>query len=440
MARQKKTATQADAEGDEHVILSANTATIPQTITPQRAYKYLQNIHLSTQIENLRVQVFPGRPTVWVEDENGEHDEDLTTWIKTTFEKCRIYPAMMITWFECIGFGASVKSIGYKRNGGRLELAEVRNLPAITFSQYPSYGEVQNPLMPGIVLTDGGAVEVWQNTDAGLKQTKITNATIITDPTAPQPAGEAYAAPVYPVIAAIDFANKAVDQQVNRVGAPSIFPMLESTTAGLETWAKKFVKEWGKNTSFVIPPGVSFPDVHIRESTTAAARLEMLIKWIESYFNPTTVLKKGDNNIGASDKGAAQIWANFIGGQQAWIEEAFEDIFRPLMDANGYENRFIRIQLRRPELDRSAEKREQIKIGIEGKAITTEEIRRNLSELELSELNDDIKKELEEQYSAPSSSLFGNVVGEDIERRTARRLEAAHRKAEREIEKLAKKI
>ena len=152
------------------------------------------------------------------------------------------------------------------------------------------------------------------------------------------------------------------------------------------------------------------------------------------------MLKKGDNNIGASDKGAAQIWANFIGGQQAWIEEAFEDIFRPLMDANGYENRFIRIQLRRPELDRSAEKREQIKIGIEGKAITTEEIRRNLSELELSELNDDIKKELEEQYSAPSSSLFGNVVGEDIERRTARRLEAAHRKAEREIEKLAKKI
>ena len=439
MARQKKQQpTQQDAEGEETTIITAGGSTLPQAITPQRAHKYLKNIHLSTQIENLRVQVFPERPAVWVEDENGEHDEELTKWIKSAFERCRIYPAMMITWYECLTYGASVKSIGYKRNGGRLELDEVRNLPAFSFSQYPSRGDVQNELMQGIVIV-GDAVEVWQTQTAGgaMQQTRITNATIITDPTAPQPAGEAYAAPVYPVIAAIDFANKAIDQQVNRVGAPSIFPMLENTTPNLEKWAKKFVKEWGKNTSFVIPQGVSFPDVKIRESQTAAARVEMLIKWIESYFNPTTVLKKGDNQIGASDKGAAQIWANYIGGQQAWIEEAFEDIFKPLMDANGYEKKFIRIQLRRPELDRSAEKREQIKIGIEGKALTTAEIRKNLSELELSELTDEIQRELDLTY--PTLSL-GNVVGEDIERRTARRLEAAHNKAKREILKLTEKL
>jgi hypothetical protein len=427
------------AEGEETgLALSASGSYTPAAVTPERAYKWLRNIHLATQIENLQVQIFPGRPDIWVEDADGEHDETLTTWIRETFEKCSAYPAMQIAWYETVAFGASVKSPGYVRKGGKLELQEIRSLPAHTFSMYPGHGDIQNELMPGIIINDKGETEIWQTQGTGLKQVQIQNGVIITDPTAPKPAGEAYAAPVYPIIAAIDFANKASDQQVNRVGAPSIFPMLESGGQVLETWAKSFVKNWGKNTSYVIPPGVSFPDVKIRESKTAAERLEMLIKWIESYFNPTTVLQKG-NSMGASDKGAAQIWANYIGGTQAWIEEAFEDFFKPLLTANGYEDYNVRIELKRPNIDRSAEMREQVKIGIEGKAITKEEIRRNLSELELDEYTPELEMQVKDQYPEIVSAGFGNLVGEDVEAETQKRLEALHDEARKAVIEIAKK-
>jgi len=428
------------AEGDELAISGfyGGGYTAP-VITPTRAMQYLKNVHTATQLENLQVQVFPGPPDVWVEDETGEQDEDKTKELKETFEKVRGYASMQISWYEVMGLGASVKSSGYTRSGGPLNITEIRNLPAFRFSQYPGIGDIQNELMPGIVVNDAGETEVYQTSSDGMTQTKITNYHIITEPTAPQPAGEAYILPIYPIIAAIDHANKAADQQVDRIAAPSIFAQLEEQNAQVAAWAKTFVKKWGKDTSFVIPRGVTFPDVKIRETRTAEDRLNMLVKWIENYFNPTTVLQKG-NSMGASDQGAARIWANYIAGTQSWIEGAYEEFFQPLLTANGYDNLYVRIRLKRPELDRSSEIREQIKVGIEGKAITTEEIRDNLSELVLKDTDDALLTMLGEQYaSAITPSPFGNVVpAEQLkkEETTEKRINRAHNKAEKRLLKL----
>jgi len=99
---------------------------------------------------------------------------------------------------------------------------------------------------------------------------------------------------------------------------------------------------------------VAFPDVKIRESQTAADRLKLLVSWLEFYFNPTTVLRSGAGTvIGASDSGAMRVWNNFIGGTQAWIEEQYEAFLQPVLTANGYDDLNVRIQLKRPELDRS---------------------------------------------------------------------------------------
>lgn len=422
------------AEGTEISYATSGGYTAP-VITPTRAMHYLKNVHLATQIENLQVQVFPGAPEISVEDENGEQDDALTEEIRDTACRVNLYPSMQISWYEVMGYGCSVKSPGYRRNGGKLEMTELRNLPAFRFSQYPSHGEVQNELMPGIVVNDVGETEVYQTSADGLSSVKINNFEIITDPTAPKPAGEAYVLPIYPLIAAINHANKAADQQVNRVGAPSIFAQLENASPDVATWARKFIKNWGKDTSFTIPAGVTFPDVKIRETKTAEERLKLLVTWIESYFNPTTVLQKG-NSMGASDKGASQIWANYIAGTQSWIETAYEEFLKPLLTANGHENMCVKIRLKRPELDRSAEIREQIKVGVEAKALTTEEIRDNLSELKLKDTDDEVIAELKEQYAAPAIPAFGNVVPAEqlrAEEKVQKNIEKAYSNAEKKL-------
>ena len=143
--------------------------------------------------------------------------------------------------------------------------------------------------------------------------------------------------------------------------------------------------------------------------------------------------------MGASDKGASQIWANYIGGTQAWIEHAYEEFFKPLLEANGYENRFVKIRLKRPELDRSEEMREQIKVGVEAKAIDKEEIRDNLSELKLKDTTPELLTALDEQYKAPTITGFGNAVPAEqlrIEDKTQKNIEKAYSKAEKRLIKL----
>jgi len=426
------------SEGEVRLTIGDSGYT-PQSVTPGNVTAFLQNIHISNQIQNLLVQVFPGPPDIWVEDVDGELDDDLTSWIKETAARVDLYASMRVSWYETIGYGCSVKSLGYTRRGGRYELTELRDLPAQTFGQYPGHGNVQNSLMPGIVIV-GDETEVWQTYDTSMKTQRIRNYQIVREPTTPQPAGRAYALPCYPVVAAINHSNKAADQQVERIGSPIILPQIEGTiTQDLKAWGDAFVKKWGRNTGFIIPPGITFPDVKIRESPAAKDRLDALISWIESYFNPTTVLKKTGDTIGGSDTQAGRIWAGFIGGTQSWIEQAYEAMLRPLLDRNGYEDRYIKIRLARPELDRSQERREQVRLGVEAKALTLEEIRDNLSELELSELSPGITAELRRQYPGPAASVFGNTVTpaeEEIMQRTEEYLTKYNDAASKAIRKI----
>ena len=421
------------AEGEVSFQSSENAYTAPK-ITPETARNYFeQNIHLATQIVNLLPQVFPGAPDIYVEDRDLERVDDLSRWIARTAESVGIYPSMKASWIDTMSHGCSVKSAGYVFRNGRYEIDEIRDLPAISFRQPPrTLGMFQappNPLMPGVVWdVKEKRVRVFQTLDDTLALHELKNFTIIRDPSAPFPAGRAYCLPAYHVIGAIDHANKAADQQVHRVGAPLIFPQItETITADLKKWGDNFVRTWGKDTGFVIPPGVVFPDVKIRENQTAADRLKLLGSWLEFYFNPTTVLRSGAGTvIGASDSGAMRVWNNFIGGTQAWIEEQYEAFLQPVLTANGYDDLNVRIQLKRPELDRSEVIVNQLRVGIEGRALTREDIRRNLSELDLGELTDEVRAELDTIYAAAPAALFENLAG--FTRKEGRRVSAAERK------------
>jgi hypothetical protein len=68
----------------------------------------------------------------------------------------------------------------------------------------------------------------------------------------------------------------------------------------------------------------------------------------------------------------------------------------------------------------------QLRVGIEGRALTRDDIRRNLSELDLGELTDEVRAELDATYAAAPSMIFENLAG--FTRKEGRRVSAAERK------------
>ncbi len=373
----------------------------------------VQNIHYADNIQNIKIQVFPDSPEVWVTDPDGKTDEDRTAELKADFARVKGYEAMLLTFPGVMDWGCSVKSVGYEFVEGKYRVSEIRNLPSESFCMFQN-GTIVNPLMPGIV-TVGDETEVYQYIEDTGATLRIDNFTIVRDESTPYPSGRAYSLPVYKVIAAIEFADVACQQQVNRVGAPIIMPKILEDYAGdgteLNAWFVKFGRQWGKDTGFLIPQGVEFPDLKITESTTAQEYKQQCINYINLFFNPTSVFSNEGSSLSSSDSSKAEIWAAFIGGLQSIMETWIVKVFQAALEWNGYNGYEVHIELKRPSIDRSAERREQVKLAIEGKAITIDEIRDNLPELELREMSDEVRAELSELYKATSPVMtFGNVT------------------------------
>ncbi len=382
-------------------------------ITPYTVRKLIKNIHYADNIQNIKIQVFPAPPEVWVEDADGETDPDRTKELREDFARVNGYAAMLLTYPGIMHWGCAVKSVGYEMDNGRYRVAEIRNLPCESF-QMPMDGTIVNPLMPGITIVNGEPAVYQYIEDTGVT-VKLDNYILIRDEATPYPSGSAYSMPVYKVVASVEFADLACQQQVNRIGAPIIMPKIIDDYNGdgsdINSWFKKFGNRWGKDTGFLIPQGVEFPDLKITESTSAVDYKQKCIDYIDLFFNPTSVYSNEGNVLSSSDSLKAEIWAAFIGGLQSIMEEWICKVFQAAFEWNGYTGYTVHIQLKRPSIDRSAERREQVRLGIEGKALTVDEIRDNLPDLDLKDMTPELKAELAETYKAAEpTGIFGNVT------------------------------
>ena len=89
-----------------------------------------------------------------------------------------------------------------------------------------------------------------------------------------------------------------------------------------------------------------------------------------------------------------------------WLEREYNTI----LEMNGYVNHSCHIELKRPIVDKTSAKLEQIKVGIAGKSLTKAEIRNNLTELDLLETTPELELALEKEYQAVGGFSFGNVA------------------------------
>jgi len=391
----------------------------PSEVTPENVPKFQSNIHYCDAVNNKVRQVYPGYPELWVTDANGETDDKLTLQLKLDFDRLNCYDLMQHVIPDKDGFGCCIMSIGTEKQGNDYRLSEIRHLPPETFRRRAPdglYNVIPNPLVPGISFDVNGDISVWQTHPVNGLQTKLDNVRIIRDAGTPFPTGRAYMYPVYFVLSLIDFALKAEEQQVNRIGAPMLLMKISDEADGdaataLQEWGSNFLRKWGKDTAAVLPQGLEFPTYTITESTTAKEFVAQCVEWIRSYTNPMSDMTQ-TGNLGASDAGRMEMWTNFIAAEQAIAESWLEEAFDWCLAANGYVGYETHIRLKRPSVDKSALKLQYLAQAFNSKSITTEEIRDNMTDvLELKEWSDELALDLKNQYPATTTmSLFGNTV------------------------------
>ena len=405
-----------EAEGKKNISAAWNERVAG--VTAETIPAFQNNILYQQALQSVLIQVFPAPPEVWVNDPDGIQDDDLTAELKAEFERLNGYEQMQHVIGDVYGYGASVFSVGRELKDGHYSITELRHLDAKSFhTQPPTYNPavmtMPNDLMPGIILNENDEVEVWQTLSTGSK-VKLNNTTIVRNLGSPEPSGLAYMKPVYIIMALMDFAHKAYMQQISRIGAPIILPKVaddvtETDMQYLMAWGSQFVKSWSHNTAALVPQGIEFPALNFHESTSAKEAIEMWRQWILDYVNPMSMMQQ-TGNLGASDTGRMEMWANSIISRQDMCEHWLEEEFNWWLEANGYEGYKACIELKRPSVDKDAMKLQYLTAAVQSGLVTDEEARDNMTSiLELHETTEELLEELKAKKQASALSLFTNV-------------------------------
>lgn len=399
----------------------------PGKVIPENIAGFASNIHIADQVNNQTRQVYPEVPEQWVTTPDGDTDEQLTQWLRERYERLNCFNIQRCVLPDTYIWGCMPYSVGIVMNNrGAYDISEIRRLPPESFTRAPPIITqntiTPNPLMPGIIIDDTGAVQAWQTDPAAGTQTQINNIQFVKAPGAPTPSGAAYLYPCYFIVARMEFAAQAQIQQVSRIGAPRMIPKVvddatDDDYENLKKWFSSVGKFWdGKNNSVLIPPGIEFPTLNIKEGTVATGYMNQCVEWIRNYCNPMSDLTS-TSGLGQSDAGRMEMWCNFISAEQTLSEKWLEHIFDYVLEANGWEGYKTHIELKRPSIDRSAIKLQALNQAVASGAITKEEIRDNLTEiLEIKEWSPEIDAELSssQQYSPYQMVMQNSVMGKTI--------------------------
>lgn len=375
------------AEGEARSLTSQRYSTPAAVKDGRDVVRMSQNIYLAQQLCNLESQLFPLEPEITVLDGDNNKVDDLTIRYKNMFLKAGLEKSVHVTFYEYMLYGCSVKTFTVFESKGVFYLDEIKDLPADTFYNSPecvTNYDTPNPLMRGLVVDEQtGALIAEQCIGNSNTRVRIENFAIMKEPSAPEPYGEAYCLPLYPIIAQIDQADRALSAQIHRVGTPLIFPKMSDESPenvqALNSWASKFLTKWGQNSGFLIPRGIELVSPNIYESSGAYERLESLKEAIAGFFNPTIVLRHAETGIGGSDAGAQRIYYNFIRYTQRWICKCYEQIGDNFLQANGYKGYTLHIKFPSVEPQNVEQIIAALNLLIQANAVTPEEIRRNLT-------------------------------------------------------------
>jgi len=390
--RKPKASEEAVEEGVVYVAASGSYYSKPQ-IDAKKIRDCTRNNYLADQVAKLRAQIFTERYMIEVRDPKDEIDEELQTRELQMFEAkdVSLWTRMQQTWEDVWYWGPALFNPVWEMEGSERVLTKLRRLPPNSFAQAPmgvmtTYSEI----LQGVVLNDQGEIEWWQSpSELDMRQVQLSNVFMVTDPTSTELAGTSKIIPLVPLITMLDFCWQAQMQKVNRVGAPTLFikvmnPVKNATRDDV-AYANIILKSWGKGTAYQLRENMEVVELDITDNEAALNTIEALKTRIREFFAPAALMQKEGDTIGGNAAAEKDLFDMWIEGQHQWVEDAFSALAQEYLDSNGYEGYTARVRIGAQNVGIGELEAKQAQVGFQTQALTVNEIRRKLGEVDLSE-------------------------------------------------------
>jgi hypothetical protein len=387
------------------------------TVTADLISEVESNVYLAGALDKQQRTVFKDRKDFAVhiiDADTDEPDQDASKDIMWMVKKpdVRLWMKMQAAWRESATWGPALFNPVWGYDGAEYVLKSLRLLPSATFRRAGSgTSRIQNPILPGICLNADNEIEFWQlQSDLAVKQ--LQNVVMMTDPVRSGLGGRPLIQPVVPIISMLDFSWVGLMQQNNLLGAGGLFVIEVTNPKGDDVnYAQNIVNNIGRGVAFQTRQNMKIVNLGITSTNVAIDTINLLDKLITNYFSPASSISKDGTLIGGSAGPEYDLYMSYILGQQAWVEDAFEQLLQPYLDENGYTNHSIQIDIPAPQVDKSEFWLKLVDEGHKTQSISLNERRAILTwaGAELEELDDEGVQKLQDEYSksTPASAGFG---------------------------------
>ena len=404
---------------EEGTIYISNTGDYYEApeIDADKLHDFQSNIYVRGLLTKHKNLIFSDKFTLEIKDSKGETDEDLQ---KTMTQMCeqknvRLWSKMQAAYIDGVfmyGIGLYNDVWGYE--GNEYKLLKLRYLPAYTFKNAPILGTVKiySQILQGITLNDKNEMEFWQTDENGIAR-QLKNVFYIKDPAAQGLAGESIVVPLVPIIEMLKYAWDTQMQQVHRTGAKLLFIKVtdpkpasnKNGNVGDVEYANEILKKWSKDLAFQLRENMTLIDPGIKDDANNLEIIDALHKMIIDYVTPTSFIAREGATIGGSEKQREEMMLRYIKGIHSWLEDQFEMLLNRYLEYNEYKDYTVSIHIPSPSIDRSEIHLKQVDMGIKGKALFPNEIRKRL---EADTLDEEDLKKLEDYYSrvTPPSGMM----------------------------------
>ena len=302
---------------------------------------------------------------------------------------------------------------GYE--GNEYKLLKLRYLPAYTFKNALVTGttKIYSQILQGITLNDRNETEFWQTDENGTPH-QLKNVFYIKDPAAQGLAGESIVVPLVPIIEMLKYTWDMQMKQVHRTGAKILFIKIDnpkkaaqcSDGIGDVEYGNNLLKRWSSDMAFLLRGNMTLIDLGIKDDSNNLEVIDTFHKMIIDYVTPTSFIAREGATIGGSEKQREEMMLRYIRGIHSWLEDQFEMLLNRYLEYNEYKDYTVSIHIPSPSIDRSEIYLKQVDMGIKGKALFPNEIRKRL---EADTLDEEDLKKLEDYYSRVTPAPGGMV-------------------------------
>lgn len=413
----------------ESFVLSSGQVFRKSQITPEYIYQLKKkNSYFKGTLIKQKNLIFRKQVVIEAIDAKGKRDDRVTAKLKKRFLSSRynLWNAMRQAFDDTFSYGISIFNpcAEWQQIEGALEYypTELRHLPTRTFEsggmiagstkqQIGTKNVYTSDMFGGIQFNiDTKQVEYYQTFENETKQ--LTNIIAIKDPSSEEFGGEPLSYPIIPIIEMLKYAWKGEMQTVNRIGAPVIMikvtnPREADPTNGAisdEEYASTIIKNWGKDTAFVLRDNMELINMPITEGTVTQSVIDTLTSMIIDYFSPASSISGGGALFGGSNAPELDLVNAYINGIHDWLEAAFQPLVQEWLDINRYDGYTAVVTIPEPEADMTTANIQKALAGHNTQALTTNEKRVLLDEEELDEAG---LKQLKEEYAVPAAEPGG---------------------------------